>query len=76
MQVGEIILNIGTLESSRNVNISTQCSDKEEMKFSKILGGFQKNYAWPYEDLRGFDPSFLHNAIPIKEGMKPVMQEQ
>jgi hypothetical protein len=75
--VGETTsLNIGALESSRNVNISTQCSDKEEMKFSKILGGFQKFSAWPYEDLRGFDPGFLQNSIPIKEDMKLVMYEQ
>jgi hypothetical protein len=76
-KVGETIsLNIGALESSRNVNISTQCSDKEEMKFAKLLGGFQKVSAWPYKDLRGFDPGLLQNAIPIKESMKPVMQEQ
>jgi hypothetical protein len=75
--VGETTsLNIGALESSRNVNISTECSDKEEMKFDKLLGGSQKVYAWTYKNLHGFDPDLLQNAIPIKESMKPVMQEQ
>jgi hypothetical protein len=69
-------LNIGALEFSRNVNISTQCSDREEMKFTKLLGGFQKFSSWPYEDLCGFDPGFLQNVIPIKEDMKPFMQKQ
>jgi ribonuclease HI len=41
-KVGETIsLNIGALESPKNVKISTQCSDKEEMRFVKLLGGFQ-----------------------------------
>jgi hypothetical protein len=46
------------------------------MKIAKILGGFQEVYAWPYKDLHGFDPGLLQNIIPIKEIMKPVMQEQ
>jgi hypothetical protein len=58
--VGETIpLNIGALKSSRNVNISTQCFDKEEMKIAKLLGGFQEVYVWHYKDLHGFDPSLL-----------------
>jgi hypothetical protein len=66
--VGETIpLNIGALESSRNVNISTQCSDKEEMKIAKLLGGFQKVYAWPYKDLHGFDPGLLQNVFPSRK---------
>jgi hypothetical protein len=41
-KVGETIsLNIGALESSKNVKISTQCYDKEEIRFAKLLGGFQ-----------------------------------
>jgi hypothetical protein len=29
------------------------------MRFAKLLGGFQKISAWPYEDLHDFDPGFL-----------------
>jgi hypothetical protein len=77
MKVGETISsNIWALESPKNDNIDTQCFGNEKMKFSKILGGFRKVFAWPYKDLRGFDLGFLQNTIPIKEGMKPIMQEQ
>jgi hypothetical protein len=56
-KVGETISwNIGALESSKNVKINTQYFDKEETRFSKLLGGFQKVFAWYYKDLRGFDP--------------------
>jgi hypothetical protein len=76
-KVGETIsLNIGALESTKNVKIGTRCSYEEEMKFAMLLGGFQDVFAWSYEDLRGFDPGLIQHAIPIKEGMKPVTQKQ
>jgi hypothetical protein len=77
MKVGETISsNIGALESPKSDNIDNQCSGNEKMKFSKLLGGFRKVFAWPYKDLHGFDPGILQNVIPIKEGMKAIMQEQ
>jgi hypothetical protein len=77
MKVGETIsLNIGTLESPKNVKICAQCSDEEKINFSKLLGEFQDVFAWSYEDLRGFDPGLIQHAIPIKEGIKMVRQKQ
>jgi len=77
MKVGETISsNIGVLESPKNTNIDTQCSDNEKMKFAKLLGGFRKVSDGPYKDLRGFDLGLLQNAIPIKEGMKLARQKQ
>jgi hypothetical protein len=69
-------LNLGALECPKNVKIGAQCFDEEEMKFAKLLGGFQDAFAWSYEDLRGFDPGLIQHVIPIKEGMKPVRQKQ
>jgi hypothetical protein len=41
-KVGETIsLNIGTLESQKNVKIGAQCSVEEKLKFSRLLGEFQ-----------------------------------
>jgi hypothetical protein len=38
MKVGETIsLNIGALESPKNVKIGAQCSDEEKRKFAKLL---------------------------------------
>jgi hypothetical protein len=75
--VGETIsLNIGTPESPKNVKIGAQCSNEEEMKFSKLLGELQNVFSWSYEGLRGFDPGLIHHTIPIKEGMKPVRKKQ
>jgi hypothetical protein len=75
--VGETIsLKIRTPKSTKNVKIGAQCSDEEKMKFAKVLGKFQDICSWYYEDLCGFDPSLIHHAIPIKEGIKPVSQTQ
>jgi hypothetical protein len=76
-KVGETIsLNIGTLESPKNVKIGAQFSDEKKMKFSKLLGEFQDVFAWSYDDLRGFDPALIQHAIPFKEGIKPVRKKQ
>jgi hypothetical protein len=34
-------MNIETPESSTNVKINVQCSDKEEMRFVELLGDFK-----------------------------------
>jgi hypothetical protein len=76
-KVGEIIsLNIGTLDSPKNVNIGTQCAYEEKLKLTKLLREFQDVFAWSYEDLRGFDLSLIQHAIPIKEGIKLVRKKK
>jgi hypothetical protein len=64
------------LESSKNVKKSIQCSDKEETKFSKLLGGLQNVFAWSYEDIHGFDLGLTQHDIPIKEDMKLARKKQ
>jgi ribonuclease HI len=76
-KVGETIsLNIGTTEFPKNVKIGAQCSDEEEMKFSKLLDEFQDVFAWSYEDIHDFNPGLIQHAILIKEGLKPVRKKQ
>ena len=58
------------------LEIGAKFSNEEKMKFAKILGEFQDVFSWYYKDLRGFDPSLIQHAIPIKEGIKPVRQKQ
>jgi hypothetical protein len=42
-KVGETIsLNIGTCKSPKNVKIGDQCSNKENLKFARSLGKFQR----------------------------------
>ena len=46
------------------------------MKFTELLHELQDVFTSSYEDLRGFDPSLIQHAIPIKEGIKPFRQKQ
>jgi hypothetical protein len=69
-KVGETIsLNIGTPNSPNNVNIGSQCTDEEKLKFTNLLHEFQDVFSWSYEDLLGFDSTLIQHAIPIKEGI-------
>ena len=36
---------------------------------------FKDVFAWSYADLRGFDPSVIQHAIPIRENFHPVRQK-
>jgi len=42
----------------------------------ELLCEFQDVFFWSYEDLRGFDPSLIQHAIPIKEGIKLVRKRK
>jgi hypothetical protein len=76
-EVGETIsLNIITPDSPKNVKIGSQCTDEEKLKVTELLCEFQDVFAQSYEDLRGFDPTLIQHAIPIKEGIKPVRKKQ
>jgi hypothetical protein len=75
--VGETIsLNIGTLDSPKNVKIRAQCTDEEKLKFTELLREFQDGFSWSYEDIHGFYHALIQHAIPMKEGIKPVRKKQ
>jgi hypothetical protein len=63
--VETILLSIRTPDSSMNVKISVQCSDKEESGSTGILGESQKDFAWLHEDLHCFDPDFVQCIMKL-----------
>ena len=60
-----ILLNIRAFEPSTNVKINVQCSGKEEMRSTRLLGESQKVFSWSYEDLHGFDPSLVQHIMKL-----------
>jgi hypothetical protein len=68
--VEAISIKIRTPGSSSNVKINVHGSNKKKMRSAKLLGGFQKVFAWFTIDLRGFDPGLVQNTI------KPARQKQ
>jgi hypothetical protein len=76
-KVGDtIFLNIGTPESPKIIKLGAQCSDEVKEKFTELIREFQYVFAWPYKDLRDFDPALIQHTIPIKERVKLVRQKQ
>jgi hypothetical protein len=63
-----ISFDIGTSKYRKIIKLGSQCSDKEKVKFTKLLYEFQDVFSWSYEDILGFDPTLIQHAIPIKEG--------
>jgi hypothetical protein len=61
--VEAISMKIRTPISSSNVKINVQGSNKKEMSSAKLLGGFQKVFAWFNMDLCGFDPGLFQNTM-------------
>ena len=56
-------MNIRTPRSSSNVKINIQGSDKEEMKYAKLLSGSQKVFSWFNAGLHGFDPGLVQHIM-------------
>jgi hypothetical protein len=68
-------MNIGTPECPKIIKIGAQCSHEENQMFMDLFQEFLDVFARSYEDLRGFDSNIIQNAIPIKEGAKPIRQK-
>jgi hypothetical protein len=63
--VETILLDIRAPESSTNVKINVQCSDKEEMGSTGILSESQKVFTWSHEDLHGFDIGLVQHIMKL-----------
>jgi hypothetical protein len=68
--VEAISMDIRTLGPSLNVKINVQGSDKEGIRSTDLLGGFQEVFSWFNMDLHGFDPGLVHHTV------KPARQKQ
>jgi hypothetical protein len=60
-----ILLNIKTFEPSTNVKIKVQCSGKEDMSSTRLLGESQKVFSWYYEELHGFESGLVQHIMKL-----------
>ena len=59
------------------LNLGKLCSKtNQEILFFSLYLEFNDIFAWTYEDLKGFDPSFFQHTIDLNENTKPVRQKQ
>jgi hypothetical protein len=62
------IINLGTEENPKNINLGTCCSKDKNMHIFNRLGNTRMPLSsWTYEDLRNYDTNIIHHVIPLKE---------
>jgi hypothetical protein len=69
------LVNLGTSEQPKYVNLGTCYSDTEKHAFTKLFKKYRDVFAWTYDDLKTYDTRIIQHVIPIKEGIKPFQQK-
>lgn len=60
-----IIINIGTAENPKNIQIGSTLTTHEQASLLALLQEFQDVFAWSYEDMPGIDSEIAQHHIPI-----------
>jgi len=53
------IVNLGTKEYPKNVNLGLRCSPQEKATFIKLFKNYKDIFLWTYEDLKTFGTSIM-----------------
>jgi hypothetical protein len=69
------LVNLGTLEQPKFINLGTCCSEAEKHTFTQLFKKYQDVFAWTYEDLKTYDTRIIQHIIPIKYGVKPFQKK-
>jgi hypothetical protein len=69
------LVNLGTSEQPKYVNLGTCCSDTEKHAFMELFKKYRDVFSWTYDDLKTYDTRIIQHVIPIKEGIKPFQQK-
>ena len=68
------LVNLGTQEDQKTVNLGLGCSPQEKVTFVKLFKEYEDVFAWTYGDLKTFDTSVMQYVIPLEKEAKPSQQ--
>jgi hypothetical protein len=68
------LVNLGTFEQPKYVNLGTCCLDMEKHTFRELFKNYRDFFAWTYDDLKTYDTRILKHVIPIKEVINPFQK--
>ena len=68
-------INLGTLESPKNVNLGKTISKEERKSYLKLFKQYQDVFTWSYRDLKTYDTCIIQHTIPLKSKVKPFQQK-
>jgi hypothetical protein len=69
-------VNIVSKESPRIIKIIQGCTQEEKRKLEVLVCEYKDVFAWPYNELKTYDPKVIKNAIPLEKDTKPFKQRQ
>jgi hypothetical protein len=65
-----VLVNLGTLEQPKYINLGTCCWEEEKHTFMQLFKKYLDVFTWTYEYLKIYDTSIIHQVSPIKGGVK------
>ncbi|CAN6721119.1 unnamed protein product [Malus baccata var. baccata] len=68
------VIDLGTEEDPRPIQISGLLESEDRAKIICILQEFKDCFAWHYTEMPGLDSTLVEHRMPIKEGYKHVKQ--
>ncbi|KAM1978608.1 hypothetical protein EV1_014900 [Malus domestica] len=68
------VIDLGTEEDPRPIQISGLLETNDRAKIVCILQEFKDCFAWHYTKMPGLDSTLVEHRMPINEGYKPVKQ--
>jgi hypothetical protein len=60
------LVNLGTFEQPKYVNLGTCCLDTKKHTFIKLFKKYRDVFSWMYDDLKTYDMRIIQHVIPIK----------
>lgn len=63
------------IDDGRTLNLGKVCTKTKQKYFVKLCKDFSDVFAWTYDDLKGFDPSFFQHSIELDQDAKPIRQK-
>ena len=70
-----VLINVGTEEDPRLVQIRPTLSSEERERLIALLKNFKDVFAWSYKDIPGIDPEIIQHQIPFAPEGRPVKQK-
>ncbi|KAA0052108.1 uncharacterized protein E5676_scaffold565G00210 [Cucumis melo var. makuwa] len=69
------VINLGTLEEVKEVQIGTLASEQDKLDLVTLLHKFIDIFAWSYQDMPGLDTEIVTHQLPLKPECKPIRQK-
>jgi hypothetical protein len=67
------LVNLGTLEQPKYINLCTCCSEIERHTSSQLFKKYRDVFAWTYEYFKMYDTRIIQHIIPIKRGYPNIL---